>query len=195
MKDLSVIVVGAGIGGLQAALAFAARGHHVTILEVVDEFREVGAGIRVPPNSNLLSQSWGVDFSRIKKCKSLGNRFVDWKNNTLLDVSFMGDEEKYRAPYYFLHRADLVNLLYTTAKERDNITIRMGSKVAEYDFHMPSVKLASGEWVEGDLIVCCDGIKSAVRDEINGEKCEPIDTGDVGKSHPNATTPIPARAY
>jgi FAD binding domain len=75
MKDLSIIVVGAGIGGLQAALALSARGHRVTVLEAVNEFREVGAGIRVPPNSNLLSQSWGVDFSRIKKCKSLGKSF------------------------------------------------------------------------------------------------------------------------
>jgi salicylate hydroxylase len=31
----------------------------------------------------------------------------------------------------------------------------------------------------GDLIVCCDGIKSAVRDIINGESCSPLDTGDV----------------
>ena len=43
MRDLSIIVVGAGIGGLQAALALAARGHYVTVLEAVDEFKEVGA--------------------------------------------------------------------------------------------------------------------------------------------------------
>ena len=120
-----------------------------------------------------------MDFSRVKKCKSLGNRFVDWKNNVLLDVSFEGDEERYGAPYYFLHRADLVNLLFQTAKERRNINLVMGCKVIEYDFDTPSVKLASGEWVKGDLIVGCDGIKSAVRNQINGEGCEPIDTGDV----------------
>ena len=179
MRELSVIVVGAGIGGLQAALALSARGHHVTVLEAVDEFREVGAGIRVPPNSNLLSQSWGVDFSRIKKCKSLGNRFLDYQNNSLLDVSFDGDEERYGAPYYFLHRADLVKLLVDTAKDRANIDLMMGCKVVDYDFDTPSVQLPNGDWVKGDLIVACDGIKSAVRDQIIGQKTQPMDTGDV----------------
>jgi salicylate hydroxylase len=179
MKDLSIIVVGAGIGGLQAALALSARGHRVTVLEAVNEFREVGAGIRVPPNSNLLSQSWGVDFSRIKKCKSLGNRFLDWKDNILLDVPVERDEEKYGAPYYFLHRADLVDLLFQTAKERELITLRMGCKVVDYDFDTPSVTLANDETIKADLIVCSDGIKSAVRDLINGSPCSPTDTGDV----------------
>ena len=179
MRELSVIVVGAGIGGLQAALALSARGHHVTVLEAVDEYKEVGAGIRVPPNSNLLSQSWGVDFSRIKKCKSSGNRFLDYQNKLLLDISFEGDEQRYGAPYYFLHRADLVKLLFETAKERANIDLKMGCRVVDYDFEAPSVRLANGDLVKGDLIVACDGIKSAARDQIIGQRTEPLDTGDV----------------
>lgn len=41
MKNLNVVVVGAGIGGLQTALALAADGHYVTVLESVKEFAEV----------------------------------------------------------------------------------------------------------------------------------------------------------
>ena len=83
MKGLNVIVVGAGIGGLQSALALSKQGHNITIIETVKEFVEVGAGIRVPPNSNILSQSWSVDFSKIKKVKCNGLRFVDWKDQKL----------------------------------------------------------------------------------------------------------------
>ena len=180
MKDLHVIVVGAGIGGLQTALALAARSFKVTVLEAVQEFAEVGAGIRVPPNSNLLSQSWGVDFSRIKKNVSCGNRFVDWQGKRLLDVPFeTGAASQYGAPYYFLHRADLMRLLLDTAQSRANIDIRFGCKVIRYKFDVPSVELENGEAVTGNLIVCCDGIKSDVRDLINGEPCPPLDTGDV----------------
>ncbi|ETN46758.1 uncharacterized protein HMPREF1541_00947 [Cyphellophora europaea CBS 101466] len=180
MKDLNVIVVGAGIGGLQTALALAERGFKVTVLEAVQEFTEVGAGIRVPPNSNLLSKSWGVDFGQISKNVSCGNRFVDWKGKPLLDIPFEQDlVSKYGAPYYFLHRADLMNLLLETAQSKPNIEVRFGCKVVRYDFETTSVQLENGQTVQSDLIVCADGIKSAIRDLINGEPCPPLDTGDV----------------
>jgi 2-polyprenyl-6-methoxyphenol hydroxylase-like FAD-dependent oxidoreductase len=41
MKDLNVIIVGAGIGGLQTSLALAQDGHHVTVLESAKAFEEV----------------------------------------------------------------------------------------------------------------------------------------------------------
>lgn len=41
MRDLNVIIVGAGIGGLQSALALANDGHKVTVLESAKAFEEV----------------------------------------------------------------------------------------------------------------------------------------------------------
>lgn len=41
MNDLHVIVVGAGIGGLQTALALAKDGHRVTVFESAKAFEEV----------------------------------------------------------------------------------------------------------------------------------------------------------
>lgn len=140
---------------------------------------QVGAGIRVPPNSSRLSQSWGVDFSQVKKEVSLGNKFVDWRGNTLLECPFDNVQEKYGSPYYFLHRADLIKVLTTAVDSNKNINLRMNSKVDEYDFDVPEVKLASGERIKSDLIIVADGIKSAVRDIINGVPIEPQDTGDV----------------
>ncbi|KAK5124801.1 hypothetical protein LTR85_001514 [Meristemomyces frigidus] len=179
MKNLRVVIVGAGIGGLQTALALAADGHLVTVLESAKAFEEVGAGIRVPPNSSRLSQSWGVDFSKVKKEISLGNRFVDWKGNVLLDCGFGDVESRYGAPYYFIHRADLVKLLVATALKHERITIKMGCRVSSYDFESPSVSLTDGEVLKADLVICADGIKSSVRDVINGRPIAPQDTGDV----------------
>lgn len=179
MKDLNVIIVGAGIGGLQSALALASSGHQITVLESALAFEEVGAGIRVPPNSSKLSRSWGVDFSLVKKEISLGNRFLDWKGKILLDCDFGDVESRYGAPYYFIHRADLVRLLVQTAEKNEHITIRTGCRVTSYDFDQPSVELANGEVLKADLIICADGIKSAVRDVINGRPLPPQDTGDV----------------
>ena len=226
MKDLNVIVVGAGIGGLQTALALAKDGHNVTVLESAKAFEEVcisptfscyyptlyssayllphsltstppfattspqtqraaidisqvGAGIRIPPNSLKLSNSWGVDFTKVSRIPSLGNRFLDWKGNILLDVSYHDMETRYGAPYYFLHRADLVKLLAETANGNPRVDVRMNARVAKYDFEAPAVTLESGEVLNADVIVCADGIKSAVRDIINGTPLPPQDTGDV----------------
>lgn len=120
-----------------------------------------------------------MDFGRVKKEVSLGNRFVDWNDNILLDCSFADVETQYGAPYYFIHRADLIDLLVDTAKQHKNITLVMDCKVIDYDFETPAVKTATGDRYTADLIVGADGIKSAVRDTINGAPCEPIDTGDV----------------
>lgn len=108
-----------------------------------------------------------------------GNRFVDWKGNTLLDVPFGNVEDEYGAPYYFIHRSDLINALVLAAKKHKNITLRMNVRVSSYDFEAPAVQLAGGERLTADLIICADGIKSAVRDIINGRPLPPMDTGDV----------------
>ena len=45
-----ITVIGAGIGGLAAAVALARRGAQVTVLERAPAIREIGAGLQVSPN-------------------------------------------------------------------------------------------------------------------------------------------------
>ncbi|KAJ7254829.1 salicylate hydroxylase [Mycena rebaudengoi] len=179
MKQLTVVIVGAGIGGLQTALALAADGHKVTLLESVKEFLEVGAGIRVPPNSSRLSLAWGVDLDSVKKEVSWGNRFVDWHGTRLLDCPFDDVQTRYGAPYYFIHRSDLIDALVAAVDRQSNITLLMDTSVVGYDFEAPTVTTSSGERLAADLVICADGIKSAVRSAVNGHPVDPVDTGDV----------------
>lgn len=109
---------------------------------------------------------------------------MDWKGKHLLSVSYANIEERYGAPYYFLHRADLVKLLSETALADPHIDIKMSTRVLSYDFEKPSVTVEGPrengvETVSADLIICADGIKSSVRDKINGSPIPPQDTGDV----------------
>lgn len=142
----------------------------------------MGAGIRVPPNSTRLLRQWGVDLESIKKEISHGNRFVDWRDHRkiLLDVSFEDFPERFGAPYYLIHRADLLDALTKAAKkDTTNITIKMNSRVVEYDYDRPAVKTDQGDWYGGDLVISVEGIKSSARAAISGEEIEPRDTGDV----------------
>jgi salicylate hydroxylase len=157
-------------------LSFKARINYLT------DAIQVGAGIRVPPNSSRLLRQLGVDLDSIKKEVSHGNRFVDWKDHKriLLAVSFEDFPEKYGTPYYFIHRADLVDALLKAArKNTEHIAIKTSSRVIEYAFDRPAVKTEQGVWFTGDIVISAEGIKSSTRATINGVPLEPRDTGDV----------------
>lgn len=108
---------------------------------------------------------------------------------------------KYGAPYYFIHRADLVNGLLEATKNHDGskpehkgrIRVLTSRRVVEYDYDKPAVRVKieegegveltpedlAGHWYSGDLVVSAEGIKSSARSDINGSPVEPVDTGDV----------------
>lgn len=65
-------------------------------------------------------------------------------------------KEKFGGPFWDTHRADLQMALYEKAQEL-GVEFQFGAKVTAYDFSKPTAILATGETVEGDLIVAADG--------------------------------------
>ncbi|PTU24397.1 hypothetical protein P175DRAFT_0506058 [Aspergillus ochraceoroseus IBT 24754] len=175
---LKVIVVGAGIGGMAAALTLGLRGHTVTILESAPKLMEVGAGIQGSPNMLRLFDRWGV--SPLIHSKDVALEYIHirrWQDGSLLGT--MPVNKKHGQPMV-IHRADLHNALIERALTLKNVELHVDSHVTDVDFSSASVALTNGTVVQGDIVIAADGIKSRIRDHLLGKDAsKPIATGDA----------------
>jgi salicylate hydroxylase len=183
LSSYDAIVVGGGIGGLTAALALAAKGTRVTVLEQASELGEIGAGIQLSPNATRVLFALGLE-------RELGEvafrpRAVEartWKRGLALSRVPLGDAavREFGTPYFHVHRADLIGVLARAVAARSEIALRLGTACerALGDERGAAVALASGETLRADLVVGADGIRSAVRESLFGPE-QPRFTGNV----------------
>ncbi|WP_173931689.1 FAD-dependent monooxygenase [Chelativorans sp. Marseille-P2723] len=172
-----IVIAGAGIGGLSAALAFAAGGASVTILERAERLEEVGAGLQLSPNATRLLKRWGV-LARLEG-KSVRPQAIFLKDagslNTLAAIPLgQAAERRWGAPYMVAHRADLQRALLDCVTETATITLRTGVAVTDVTFEPEGVRFitAGGERSSSEatcrLLVGADGVWSQLRKLTGG---------------------------
>ncbi|OHF01820.1 FAD binding domain-containing protein [Colletotrichum orchidophilum] len=183
-SKLHVIIVGAGLGGLGAAISTLLAGHDVTVLEAASNIGEVGAGIQVLPNAARILFSWGLEeklekyATKPQKCN-----FIGWKGNFLSEM----DYHKYAAaagdfPFWDFHRSDLHRCLLERAVEL-GVKLETKAKVDTFtispDNTTATVYLVGGRSLTCDLLVGADGINSKLREEFLCKPDPPQLTGDL----------------
>ncbi|KAI4724815.1 putative monooxygenase [Aureobasidium sp. EXF-10728] len=168
-KKLKVIIVGAGIAGLAAGIGLKQSGHNVVLFEQVKEIAEVGAGIQMAPNNMRILGRFGVLPEIVKHCNFMTrNSLRRWKDNEELGTAPLmpGIGETYGAPLGVIHRGDLQRTLLEAAKKA-GVDIQTDHKVVKADDKFEArVQLKNGDWIEGDLVIAADGIKSDIRRQI-----------------------------
>ncbi|KAK4705133.1 hypothetical protein P7C70_g1076, partial [Phenoliferia sp. Uapishka_3] len=186
LPHLRISVIGAGIGGLATALACSKAGFRdVTVYESANEIAEVGAGIQLPPNETRILRRLGVLEALRPSAVALSkNSLRRYANDAVLgETQLMPSvEEKYGAPLWVAHRADLQRVLREGCEAAvPKVTIKTASRVSEVDF--PGTRIKIGEqWIESDVILVGDGVKSHTRAqllELHGQRDMPHETGDA----------------
>src|SRR5689334_24155591 len=108
-----IAVVGAGLGGLAAAIALRRQGFEVQVYEQAPELAEFGAGINLSPNSVKVFRALDLaDKLHAVGSEPVGLTWRDWGSDTIHNRLPFGDfEKRYGANYYVVHRSDLHRLL------------------------------------------------------------------------------------
>ncbi|KAK5940850.1 hypothetical protein PMZ80_007267 [Knufia obscura] len=183
---LSIIIVGAGIAGLSAAVSCALAGHSVIVLEGATELAEIGAGFQITPNATKILQRWGLE-GEMKKTWAMPSsctvhRYADGKA-LWHEANFAKNiQRKYEAPFVDMHRVDMQKILYDKAVEL-GAEVRLDHKIKEVrmnDEHgLPELEQMDGTVLSGDLVVGADGLWSRCRESMLGSKDQPLPTGDL----------------
>ncbi|MCI5077031.1 FAD-dependent oxidoreductase [Oricola sp.] len=185
-EETEILIAGAGIAGLTAALALAQRGCSVTVVDAFEEPSEVGAGLQVAPNASRILRTLGVLDALVSKAIAPeAIRLGDGQTgDMLLEMPITPAWlERMDAPYLTAHRAALHSVLYTAAVANPAITLKTGHAVAdvrEDGEHVTTVlKTADGEAViVSRLLIGADGIWSRVRESVPGA-AQPQATGRI----------------
>ena len=128
-------VVGGGIGGLTAALCLARAGHNVQVFEQTDESVATGAGIQVSPNAARVLHHLGLqDALMTKGFLPKATQMRSWRSGRVISETTLGDValERYGAPYYHIHRADLMDMLVSAVSAEPTIRLNVSSRITNF---------------------------------------------------------------
>jgi len=162
-----VAIVGAGIAGLAAALAFARHGIASDLFEQAPHLVEVGAGLQVSPNASRLLGELGL-LSLLEAVWTEPAQISLVSGTSLRALAHVPAggyaRNRWGAPYGVLHRATLQRVLMDAVEANPLCTLHLDTAVRD----APHATLARLTGVAYPLVIGADGVWSNVRTAIQG---------------------------
>ncbi|MGI9351251.1 MAG: FAD-dependent monooxygenase [Rhizobiaceae bacterium] len=170
-NKLPILISGAGIAGLTAALCLASKGFQVEIYEREEKLDPIGAGIQISPNAFRVLEDIGLG----DELSSSGMfpdaiKVHDGTKGHLVTSIPLGQviRKKFGSPYCVIHRADLQSILLDRCLSNSLIKIHFGSEVSDFRTDGASINAdissKNGKvQIEGSVLVAADGIWSKLR--------------------------------
>ena len=186
---MKILIAGAGIGGLTAALCLLKAGHEVHVFEQASTVSEVGAGLQCGANAlHVMAYLGLMEQIQALAVDPQSVQFRHYKSGEVLHTMELGDAyaNKYGAPYLHIHRADLIGVLLSALQDHahnspaaDNSLV-LNARVSGYQERSDCVNLQldDGRTYSGDCLVAADGVKSLIRGQLLGQH-KPNFTGMV----------------
>jgi salicylate hydroxylase len=189
----SIIIAGAGIGGLSAALALAQRGFPCVILEAASRLEEIGAGIQLSPNATRILIALGLRDALAPYIVAPSSlRVMNGRSGReLARLSFGHATHRNGAPFWVVHRGDLQRVLLNAVHAHPLVNLRLGTAVVGHAAQGDGVMVV-GKWRDlrvqenGAALIGADGLQSATRQAL-GFQAKPRFSG---KSAWRATVPL-----
>ena len=170
----TIVVAGAGIGGLTASLALAGQGFRVIVLEKTERLEEAGAGLQLSPNASRVLIDLGLQPRLTARAVTPDAiSIMSARRGGEIARLPLGEAATLRAgaPYWVMHRADLQAALQAQVNDHPDIELRLGCQFEDVVPHAKGLTVVqrSGtmrQQVVAVALVGADGIWSAVRHHL-----------------------------
>ncbi len=174
MASRTIIIAGAGIGGLTASLALARQGFRIIVLEKTERLEEAGAGLQLSPNASRVLIELGLQGPLASRAVSPDAIcLMSARNGREICRIPLGDAAMFPAdaPYWVLHRADLQAALESKVRNTPDIDLRLGCQFEDVGTHAKGLTVVQrhGTARQEELAVAligADGIWSTVRHHL-----------------------------
>ncbi|KAH7050212.1 putative MAK1-like monooxygenase [Macrophomina phaseolina] len=180
---IDVLIVGAGFGGLTAAIECHRQGHNVQIYESFPELKSLGDIISFGPNAGRIFYRWknGEIAERMRPLS------IDLSNHGFKIHKYTGEHiitqktppRVKESPVFNGHRGELHTTVFEYARDELGIPIHLGQRIMEYfeDDDKAGIVLATGEKVTADVVLGADGVRSKARELVLGYDDKPKSSG------------------
>jgi len=176
-----ILIIGAGIGGLSAALALHQAGLEVRVYERADEIKEMGAGLTLTEPGSLALEALGMKQASLDLSDSAAvTAFIHYQTGEVFHTTSAPEgEAAKRLGTRVIHRSDLHALLLETAQAA-GISLTTGAKLVgiEQDADRVHASFADGRTATGAALIGSDGLRSVSRAILLGDT-PPNRTGKV----------------
>lgn len=169
MNTPKVLIAGAGIGGLTAAIALRAKGIDAEVYEAATEQRCTGTALGLASNAVKVLRALGIDLGTGDCGQPLERFDVRTRAGKLIRslpvreiTAELGD------PIVSIHRNDLIRTLEEAVGD---LSVRYGAEIVDFGIGDSgvSVACADGRMTHADVLIGADGIRSVVRAKLSGD--------------------------